>query len=94
MSCQEYLDLTYSRAKRVRLKTFFKKMHLSPWHYVYNEYNSYNINWKGGEYMAQYIINFPDDLHKEAKIRAAQEGTTLKEIIIKAVKTYLEKGGD
>ncbi len=44
--------------------------------------------------MAQYIINFPDDLHKEAKVRAAQEGTTLKEIIIKAVKLYLEKGGD
>ena len=47
--------------------------------------------------MAQYIINFPDDLHKEAKIRAAQEGTTLKEIIIRALTEYLKeqkKGGD
>lgn len=47
--------------------------------------------------MAQYIINFPDDLHKEAKVRAAQEGTTLKEIIIRALTEYLkekEKGGD
>ena len=42
--------------------------------------------------MAQYIIDFPDDLHKEVKVRAAQEGTTIKEIIIKVVKLYLEKG--
>ena len=46
---------------------------------------------EGGEYMPQYIINFPADLHKEAKIRAAQEGTTLKEIIIKALTEYLKK---
>jgi hypothetical protein len=44
--------------------------------------------------MGQYLIDLPADLHKEAKVRAAQEGTTLKEIIIKAVKIYLEKGGD
>ena len=45
--------------------------------------------------MAQYIINFPDDLHREAKIRAAQEGTTMKEIIIKSLTEYLKKkGGD
>ena len=46
---------------------------------------------EGGEYMVQYIINFPDDLHKEAKIRAAQEGTTMKEIIIRALTEYLKK---
>jgi len=38
-----------------------------------------------------YIINFPNDLHREAKVRAAQEGITLKEVIIKAVTEYLEK---
>ena len=41
--------------------------------------------------MAQYIIKFPDDLHREAKVRAAQEGTTLKEIIITALTEYLKK---
>ena len=41
--------------------------------------------------MAQYIINFPDDLHKRAKVRAAQEGITLKELILKAVTEYLKK---
>ena len=44
--------------------------------------------------MAQYIIKFPDDLHKKAKIRAAQEGTTLKEIIIRALTEYLKRKGD
>jgi len=45
---------------------------------------------RGGEYMTQYIINFPDDLHKEAKVRAAQESITLKELIVKAVTNYLK----
>jgi len=43
------------------------------------------------------IRNFPDDLHREAKIQAAMEGTTLKGIIIKALTEYLKgtkkKGG-
>jgi len=43
--------------------------------------------------MTKYIINFPNDLHKKAKIRAAQEGITLKDIIIKAVTEYLKKKG-
>ena len=43
--------------------------------------------------MTQYIINFPDDLHREAKIKAAQEGITLKELIIRAVTAYLKKKG-
>jgi len=46
---------------------------------------------KGGISMGQYIINFPDDLHKMAKVRAAEEGITLKELIIIAVKDYLKK---
>lgn len=48
---------------------------------------------KRGESMTKYIINFPNDLHKKAKIRAAQEGITLKDIIIKAVTEYLKKKG-
>ena len=41
--------------------------------------------------MAKYIINFPDDLHRKAKIRAAQEGITLKELILRAVTEHLKK---
>lgn len=41
--------------------------------------------------MAQYIIKFPDDLHKEAKLRSVKEEITLKELIIKAVTEYLKK---
>ena len=41
--------------------------------------------------MGQYIIKFPEELHKMAKVRAAQEGITLKELIIIAVKDYLKK---
>ena len=42
------------------------------------------------------IKDFPDDLHMEAKIQAAKERTTLKGIIIKALREYLDrakKGG-
>ena len=41
--------------------------------------------------MTQYIIDFPEELHKEAKVRAAQEGITLKDLILEAVKRYLKK---
>ena len=41
--------------------------------------------------MKQYMMDFPDELHREAKIRAAQEGITLKDLIIKAVSEYLAK---
>ena len=43
--------------------------------------------------MGQYIIKFPDDLHKAAKLRAVQEEISLKELIIRAVTEYLKKGG-
>ena len=42
--------------------------------------------------MKQYMMDFPDELHREAKIRAAQEGITLKELIIRAVEAYLKAG--
>jgi predicted HicB family RNase H-like nuclease len=41
--------------------------------------------------MGQYLIDFPELTHREAKIRAAQEGITLKELILKAVEEYLRK---
>jgi predicted HicB family RNase H-like nuclease len=42
--------------------------------------------------MKQYMMDFPDELHREAKVRAAQEGITLKDLIIKAVEAYLKAG--
>lgn len=41
--------------------------------------------------MGQYIINFPDDLHRKAKAEAALAGITLKGFIIKALEEYLKK---
>jgi len=38
-----------------------------------------------------YIRDFPQDLHREAKIQAAVEGVTLKDLIIKALTEYLKK---
>lgn len=35
------------------------------------------------------LKNFPDDLHEQAKSRAAFEGITLKELIVQAVGGYL-----
>ena len=41
------------------------------------------------------IRDFPDELHRVAKSKAALEGITLKELIIRAVEAYLKtkKGG-
>jgi hypothetical protein len=38
------------------------------------------------------IRDFPDTLHREAKAKAALEGITLKDLIIKAVEAYLKAG--
>ena len=38
-----------------------------------------------------YVREFPEDLHKKAKIRAIQEGMTLRGLVIKAVEEYLKK---
>ena len=37
--------------------------------------------------------NFPRELHTAAKIQAAKEQTTLREIVIKALTEYLERSG-
>ena len=39
---------------------------------------------------ALYVRNFPDDLHKKARLRAVEENLTLRELIIKALEEYLK----
>jgi hypothetical protein len=40
--------------------------------------------------MTQYMIKqFPPELHKAAKIRAAEEEITLQELILRAIRGYL-----
>jgi predicted HicB family RNase H-like nuclease len=39
------------------------------------------------------IRDFPEELHHKAKIQAAVEKTTLKELMIKALTEYLERKG-
>ena len=41
--------------------------------------------------MVLNIKDFPNDLHRKAKIQAAIEGTTLKGLIIKALTEYLKR---
>ena len=43
--------------------------------------------------MTQYMIkSFPPELHKAAKIRAAEEEITLQELILRAIREYLKAG--
>jgi len=37
------------------------------------------------------IKNFPEELHRRAKAKAALEGITLKALIIRVMGTYLEE---
>jgi len=37
------------------------------------------------------IRDFPDELHRQAKSKAALQGMSLKDLIIKAVTEYLKK---
>ncbi|MBT8406700.1 MAG: toxin-antitoxin system HicB family antitoxin [Deltaproteobacteria bacterium] len=43
--------------------------------------------------MAKTLIikNFPENLHRQAKAKAALEGISLKALVIKVLKVYLEK---
>ncbi len=36
-------------------------------------------------------LNVPKDFHKQLKLAALEEETTIKDIVIKAVRKYLEK---
>ncbi len=42
---------------------------------------------------ALFIRDFPEDLHHKAKIQAALERTTLKDLVSKALREYLRKAG-
>jgi len=42
---------------------------------------------------ALFIRDFPDDLHHKAKVQAALERISLKELISKALRDYLRKAG-
>jgi len=37
------------------------------------------------------LRDFPEDLHRQAKAKAALEGISLKELIIRALTEYLKK---
>ncbi len=39
------------------------------------------------------IKDFPDELHRQAKSKAALMGISLKELIIRAITEYLKKKG-
>ena len=41
--------------------------------------------------MVLNIKDFPDDLHRKAKIQAAILGISLKELVIQSVKDFLKK---
>ena len=36
------------------------------------------------------IRNVPDDLHRKAKVRAAMEGVSLKQLILRLLEEYLD----
>jgi hypothetical protein len=47
---------------------------------------------KGGDKVATvYIREFPQDLHRKAKAKAALMGISLKELMIRALTEYLKK---
>ena len=43
--------------------------------------------------MVLNVKDFPDDLHRKAKAKAALMGISLKELIIRAITDYLKKKG-
>jgi len=41
-----------------------------------------------------YLKDFPDELHRETKSKAALMGISMKELIIRALTEYLKKKGE
>jgi hypothetical protein len=70
--------------------TFYDKIIFALDNHSYNAYIGYNTKHRGG-YMHLFIKGFPEDLHREAKIRAAMDGVSLKEIVIRALREYLKE---
>jgi predicted DNA binding CopG/RHH family protein len=51
----------------------------------------YNLQCERRYFMATINLrNVPDDLHRKAKARAAMEGVTLKQLIMRLLEEYLE----
>ena len=48
---------------------------------------------KGGKMTTVYLRDFPEDLHHKAKVEAAIERITLKDLIAKALREYLRRAG-
>lgn len=40
---------------------------------------------------SNYVLRMPSDIHKKLKIKTAQEGITIKSILLDALDKYLEK---
>jgi plasmid stability protein len=43
--------------------------------------------------MRKMIVTLPEDLHRQLKIRAAEQDSTVREIVTRAIERELEKGG-
>ena len=43
--------------------------------------------------MSRHTAHLPEDLHKLLKVRAAQEGVTMQELIERLLRAGLKKGG-
>ena len=42
----------------------------------------------------KFMVFLDTELHKEIKLKAVEKDVSMNDLIIKAVKVYLEKGGD
>jgi hypothetical protein len=49
---------------------------------------------KGGEILRRLIVEVPEDMLRTLRIRAAEQDTTIKEIVTRAIQRELEKGGE
>ena len=41
--------------------------------------------------MSDYVLRYPNDLHRKVKGRAAAEGRTIRELIVQALAEYLKR---
>ena len=48
---------------------------------------------KGDENLRRLIVEVPEDMLRTLRIRAAEQDTTIKEIVTRAIQRELEKGG-
>ena len=59
-----------------------------------SDYYRHNRNHRKEGDMVLNIKDFPDELHRRAKIFAVTSGISLKELVIRAIIEYLEKYKD